>query len=390
MEGRIRQLEHLLETLGDHRGRRRRHASPPARSSRIVYEGDSPRHGRALPDRPHGGEDRRPRRRQPQLPARVGPDRHAPGRHRRVRGAERQVARRGRRGRGAPRREHRSSTTTSPRPDACPTARRSSCPGGARRSPGTSAARPAHRSVLLLHGWTANADLNFFTCYRPLGEHFRVVAIDHRGHGRGIRTRKAFRLEDCADDAAALCDLLGIDSVIPIGYSMGGTIAQLMWRRHPQLVRGLVLGATLGLLPHLAAGAARLHRPRRPGPHRPADTGAGPLVGAAPVLPEGQGGHLGAVGAGAGRPARLADGARSRQGDRRVRRPDVARRGRRTGQHDRDDARPRRAGAPPDPSVPGDQGLRGVPHRRRPRRDPRQAGVPPLLVRAVESVVERS
>jgi len=71
-----------------------------------------------------------------------------------------------------------------------------------------------------------------------------VVAIDHRGHGRGIRTRKAFRLEDCADDAAALCDLLGIDSVIPIGYSMGGTIAQLMWRRHPQLVRGLVLGAT--------------------------------------------------------------------------------------------------------------------------------------------------
>ena len=98
--------------------------------------------------------------------------------------------------------------------------------------------------VLLLHGWTANADLNFFTCYRPLGEHFRVVAIDHRGHGRGIRTRKAFRLEDCADDAAALCDLLGIDRVIPIGYSMGGTIAQLMWRRHPQLVRGLVLGAT--------------------------------------------------------------------------------------------------------------------------------------------------
>ena len=91
--------------------------------------------------------------------------------------------------------------------------------------------------VLLLHGWTANADLNYFTCYRPLGEHFRVVAIDHRGHGRGIRKRKAFRLEDCADDAAALCDLLGIDRVIPIGYSMGGTIAQLMWRRHPQLVR---------------------------------------------------------------------------------------------------------------------------------------------------------
>ena len=65
---------------------------------------------------------------------------------------------------------------------------------------------PGAPVVLLLHGWTANADLNFFTCYRSLGEHFRVVAIDHRGHGRGIRSRKAFRLEDCADDAAALCD----------------------------------------------------------------------------------------------------------------------------------------------------------------------------------------
>ncbi len=103
---------------------------------------------------------------------------------------------------------------------------------------------PGAPVLLLLHGWTANADLNFFTCYRELGEHFRVVAIDHRGHGRGIRSRRTFRLEDCADDAAALCDVLGIRRVIPIGYSMGGTVAQLMWRRHPQIVQGLVLCAT--------------------------------------------------------------------------------------------------------------------------------------------------
>jgi 3-oxoadipate enol-lactonase len=98
--------------------------------------------------------------------------------------------------------------------------------------------------LLLLHGWTASADLNFFACYRKLGERFRVVAIDHRGHGRGIRSRKLFRLEDCADDAAALCDVLGIEQVIPVGYSMGGPIAQLMWQRHHDRVRGLVLCAT--------------------------------------------------------------------------------------------------------------------------------------------------
>jgi 3-oxoadipate enol-lactonase len=99
-------------------------------------------------------------------------------------------------------------------------------------------------AVVLLHGWTATADLNWFTCYRPLAEHFRVVALDHRGHGRGIRSRKAFRLEDCADDVVAVCDVLGIEQFIPVGYSMGGPIAQLIWQRHRQRTSGLVMCAT--------------------------------------------------------------------------------------------------------------------------------------------------
>jgi 3-oxoadipate enol-lactonase len=71
-----------------------------------------------------------------------------------------------------------------------------------------------------------------------------VLAPDHRGHGRGVRTAGHFRLEDCADDVATLLTELGIERCIPVGYSMGGAIAQLMWRRHPQLVDGLVLCAT--------------------------------------------------------------------------------------------------------------------------------------------------
>lgn len=105
---------------------------------------------------------------------------------------------------------------------------------------------PGAPTLVLLHGWTATADLNWFTAYEPLGEHFRVVALDHRGHGRGIRSKRAFRLEDCADDAMAVCDVLGLDRVIPVGYSMGGPIAQLMWHRHRDRVAGLVLCATSG------------------------------------------------------------------------------------------------------------------------------------------------
>ena len=124
-------------------------------------------------------------------------------------------------------------------------------PGAAMQLPGrgttfvrTLDGPPEAPTVVLLHGWTATADLNWFTCYRPLAEHFRVVALDHRGHGRGIRSRKAFRLEDCADDAVAVCDVLGIEQFIPVGYSMGGPIAQLIWRRHRQRIAGLVMCAT--------------------------------------------------------------------------------------------------------------------------------------------------
>lgn len=104
--------------------------------------------------------------------------------------------------------------------------------------------------VLLLHGWTATADLNWFRVYESLGRHYRVIAIDHRGHGRGIRTRKPFRLADCADDAACLLSELGISTAIPVGYSMGGPIALLLWRRHRPAVEGLVLAATAGSFAH--------------------------------------------------------------------------------------------------------------------------------------------
>lgn len=98
--------------------------------------------------------------------------------------------------------------------------------------------------VLLLHGWMFSADVTWFTCYEQLGSVGRVVAPDHRGHGRGIRPSAPFRLADVADDTAALLHELGTPPVVAVGYSMGGTIAQLLWQRHPELVRGLVLCAT--------------------------------------------------------------------------------------------------------------------------------------------------
>lgn len=103
--------------------------------------------------------------------------------------------------------------------------------------------------VVLLHGWTSSAALNWYRCFESLSERHRVVALDHRGHGRGIRSRRPFRLEDCADDTAALIRQLGLGPSIVAGYSMGGPVAQLVWKRHRDVVEGLVLCATAARFP---------------------------------------------------------------------------------------------------------------------------------------------
>jgi pimeloyl-ACP methyl ester carboxylesterase len=99
--------------------------------------------------------------------------------------------------------------------------------------------------VLLLHGWMVSADLNWITMYGPLtGAGFRVLAVDHRGHGRGLRTHVPFRLADCAADAAALLAYIEAGPAFVVGYSMGGPITQLLARDNPDCVRGMVFCAT--------------------------------------------------------------------------------------------------------------------------------------------------
>ena len=97
--------------------------------------------------------------------------------------------------------------------------------------------------VLLLHGWTATADLNFLSLYQALAGRRTVIAPDLRGHGRGLLSAEPFSLEDCADDASALLEELAIRRVLVIGYSMGTAVTQLLIDRHPGLVAGAVFGA---------------------------------------------------------------------------------------------------------------------------------------------------
>ena len=97
-------------------------------------------------------------------------------------------------------------------------------------------------TFMLLHGLACTGLMMWYPALEMMREFGRVVVFDQRWHGQGISAPR-FLLEDCADDVAALADALDIETFVPIGYSMGSAVAQLVWRRHPHRIDGLVLGA---------------------------------------------------------------------------------------------------------------------------------------------------
>ena len=102
---------------------------------------------------------------------------------------------------------------------------------------------PDAPTAVLLHGLGCTAYLCWFGSIAELSRTHRVVTFDQRWHGRGIHSER-FRFIDCADDAAAVMEALGIDQAMVVGYSMGGAVAQELWHRHPERVSGLVLAST--------------------------------------------------------------------------------------------------------------------------------------------------
>jgi 3-oxoadipate enol-lactonase len=98
-------------------------------------------------------------------------------------------------------------------------------------------------TVLLLHAFACTGMLCWFPTVDVLSQHFRVVTFDQRWHGQGF-TEGEFTMQNCAHDVAALVTALDLQRVILGGFSMGSIIAQRVWRQHPSVVAGLVLGAT--------------------------------------------------------------------------------------------------------------------------------------------------
>lgn len=97
--------------------------------------------------------------------------------------------------------------------------------------------------IVLLHGLTATAGINWMHVFDAAESARTLVAPDLRGHGRGPRAERSVSIDDHADDIAALVERLGGSASI-VGFSFGGAVAQEMALRRPDLVSSLVLVAT--------------------------------------------------------------------------------------------------------------------------------------------------
>jgi non-heme chloroperoxidase len=76
--------------------------------------------------------------------------------------------------------------------------------------------------IVFHHGWPLSADdwdnqLMFF-----LGQGYRVIAHDRRGHGRSTQTWTGNEMDTYAEDVAALTDALDLKGAIHVGHSTGG------------------------------------------------------------------------------------------------------------------------------------------------------------------------
>lgn len=94
--------------------------------------------------------------------------------------------------------------------------------------------------LILLHGNGENAAY-FENQISELKKHFRVIALDTRGHGKTPRGDAPFTIRQFARDLAAFMDRLSIEKAHILGFSDGANIAMCFALSFPERVEKLIL-----------------------------------------------------------------------------------------------------------------------------------------------------
>ncbi len=99
--------------------------------------------------------------------------------------------------------------------------------------------------LVLLHGGLATGEIMWGERPAALGQRYRVLVPDSRGHGRTDNPAGKLRYDQMADDVAGFVGALGLERPIVLGYSDGAQIAIELGLRHPDRFKALVLGGAV-------------------------------------------------------------------------------------------------------------------------------------------------
>lgn len=99
--------------------------------------------------------------------------------------------------------------------------------------------------LILLHGNGESGEY-FEHQIEYFSKHYRVIAVDTRGHGRSPRGTAAFSIRQFAEDLKEFMDELEIGCANILGFSDGGNIAMVFAMKYGSRVKRLILnGANL-------------------------------------------------------------------------------------------------------------------------------------------------
>jgi pimeloyl-ACP methyl ester carboxylesterase len=103
------------------------------------------------------------------------------------------------------------------------------------------------KTLLMIHGLGQIKE-----SWKPqfeLSDTYRLIAVDLRGHGESEHINTDITLKNMALDVIELLQHLHIESVILCGLSLGGLVAQEIYRQREDLVAGLILSNTTWYIP---------------------------------------------------------------------------------------------------------------------------------------------
>ena len=95
------------------------------------------------------------------------------------------------------------------------------------------------KTLLIIHGLFGSLD-NWQTLAKKWSEHFRVLSIDVRNHGRSFHS-ESMSFEDMCNDILKLLTHYGLDKISILGHSMGGKIAMDFAAAYPDFVEKLII-----------------------------------------------------------------------------------------------------------------------------------------------------